>query len=317
MKYLALAVLFVAMQASPPTPRKAADSSTAASGSAKQRTSPDRTATAEPQAPVNASPAVTRDAAGNQQGTSSDQHSVSVTKLPTVSVEPDWGMWLFSFLLVVVGAIQAGILYRTWGQIERQAGTMERQLTTMQGQLEAMKSAGAQTDELIRHAAAQLAELNTSATAAKRSAEFAELAVKVSECADVLLLGVSIKFATSQRLDGNSNVVFTFKNFGRTRANNTKFSISLILPEVPHNDVVPINVAIVIGASDTQVIGCERFREWLAQETFDKFLRGESVLRFSAGVTYEDVFGQPHAAPFAGFFDFHSQTFRVEENEAG
>lgn len=94
-------------------------------------------AAAQSQTPVNAP----QNAPRNQD----DQHSVSVTKLPQVSVEPDKGMWIFSSLLVVVGLLQAVILYRTWGQIAHQAGIMGSQLTAMQGQLLQMEKAAEAT----------------------------------------------------------------------------------------------------------------------------------------------------------------------------
>ena len=83
-----------------------------------------------------------------------------------------------------------------------------------------------------------------------------------------------------------------------------------MLPDVPYDDVVPAGIGIIVGADDTQIIGCQRFREWLTKETFDTFLRWEPTLRFLAAVTYEDAFGESHAAQFGGFFDQHSRTFR-------
>jgi hypothetical protein len=48
-------------------------------------------------------------------------------------------MWIFSGLLVQVGVAQAWLVYRTWGQIERQAGIMPGQLKTMGDQVAEMR----------------------------------------------------------------------------------------------------------------------------------------------------------------------------------
>lgn len=133
MKYLALAVLLAITQAGPAVPRKA--DSTARTGSAahtgstvQQQAYNEKPNTADAPTAPDANQSEKHDAARNNQDRNDIQRDVSVTKLPTVSVEPDVGMYVFSFLLVVVGVLQIWLLYRTWGQIERQAGIMERQL---------------------------------------------------------------------------------------------------------------------------------------------------------------------------------------------
>ena len=88
MKLLPLAVLLTVMQASPPV-RKATDNSAQATAQIKSN------------------------------GTDGNQQSVSISKLPTVTVAApkrdlaDWGYWAFSGLLVIVGFLQVLLLWRT------------------------------------------------------------------------------------------------------------------------------------------------------------------------------------------------------------
>ena len=65
------------------------------------------------------------------------EHSVTITKIPPVSIVRnwiDWGVWVFSGLLVIVGFLQVWILGRTLGAIKRQAVTMESQAEHMDTQ---------------------------------------------------------------------------------------------------------------------------------------------------------------------------------------
>jgi hypothetical protein len=58
------------------------------------------------------------------------QHTVGISKLPPVSVTrdwADWGVWVFSFLLVVVGFLQVWLLWRTLGAMKQQADLMKQQ----------------------------------------------------------------------------------------------------------------------------------------------------------------------------------------------
>jgi hypothetical protein len=58
------------------------------------------------------------------------QRSVGISKLPPVSVTrdwADWGVWVFSLLLVVVGFLQVWLLWSTLGAMKRQADLMKQQ----------------------------------------------------------------------------------------------------------------------------------------------------------------------------------------------
>ena len=86
------------------------------------------------------------------------------------------------------------------------------------------------------------------ARAAKRSANAYEQTVRLTERADVLLNRAGFD---TPSLSGASRVIFTFKNFGRTRANNVRFAMSVTIPEFsdyPPNELPEL----LIGAGDTQ-----------------------------------------------------------------
>jgi hypothetical protein len=135
MEILALAVLLTIAQASPSIPRQTADNSAQAAAKIKDDKQSDKTPTHDS---VTADKTIANGPSqgnGGQQNNNDAVHTLGISKLPTVSVEPDWGMYIFSFLLVAVGALQVWLLYRTWGQIERQAGIMERQTLLMERQI--------------------------------------------------------------------------------------------------------------------------------------------------------------------------------------
>ena len=112
MKYFILTMLLAVVQTAPPIPRKAANSATSSSQKVQKKTGGNQAPTAPSESQVNASAAPNHEAARNEQGTDNAQNSVSVSKLPPVTITApkrdwvDWGFWVFNLLLVVVGALQ-------------------------------------------------------------------------------------------------------------------------------------------------------------------------------------------------------------------
>jgi hypothetical protein len=293
MKYFALAMLLAVLQTAPPAPRKAPDNASSSSKNIKQDSGNLQTPS------VAATPQIDRQSGETPTDTHAQEATVIRESAPVPKPGKDW--WdkayvIFTGLLVIVGGLAVGYAVKTLRAIERQALSMRRQTT---------------------HLRNSVIQARRAANAAKKSADFAELATKLAECADVLLLRVGIVLnPRTQRLDGDAHVELEFKNFGRTRADDTRFTVSLQLPDVPDDDAIPEKIAVIMGAGDTQIVGFHRFREWLTQETFDKFLRGEIVLRFSARAAYDDVFGESHSAQFSAYFDHRTRVFRVAENKA-
>lgn len=72
---------------------------------------------------------------GEPRASEDREHSVKLSSLPPVTLTDktktfrdevlDWGPWIFNFLLVVVGALQIWLLFRTWRTIDRQADLQE------------------------------------------------------------------------------------------------------------------------------------------------------------------------------------------------
>jgi hypothetical protein len=89
-------------------------------------------------------PVQQHNAVENAQATPSAEHSVTVSKLPTVTVATpkrdwaDWGYWAFSLFLVIVGVLQVALLWWTLGVVRRQAHEMKRQRSYMRLQWKAM-----------------------------------------------------------------------------------------------------------------------------------------------------------------------------------
>lgn len=184
MKYFALAVLLVVMQASPPVPRKTADPRNRASQNVKSDSSGDQGPSQQPQNVVQPINAQLNQDTSHSPAAENAQKSVVVRELPPVSVTKDW--WdrsyiIFTGILIIVGLIGVRAAYKTLGEIKTQREAMQGQLMAMQGQLDAMTSSGKQTDKLIKHAADQVVALTDAAQAAKETAEAAQINAMNSE----------------------------------------------------------------------------------------------------------------------------------------
>jgi hypothetical protein len=119
MNLLYITVLLAIMQTSPPVPRKATRTIIKTNETPSQNTN------------------------GSNQENDNTEHPISISKLPTVTVTTPtrdwagWGYWAFSLLLVVVGGLQIGLLWRTLGAIRRQADIMDSQKTMLQDSVKA------------------------------------------------------------------------------------------------------------------------------------------------------------------------------------
>ncbi len=174
------------------------------------------------------------------------------------------------------------------GAIKEQAGIMERQTKATE----------------------------TAANAAQKSAEIAEMALKLADRADVLLesAGLTHHPNSGSVLTGYSSALFRFKNFGRTRAVNVKFAVSLSVSET-HSSPPPIE-PVVLGADAHQTVRFPQFREWMTEKTFTGISKGEIPLTFQSRVTYEDIFGDSHIAENGGTYMPENDRFRLSGNRA-
>lgn len=155
-----------------------------------------------------------------------------------------------------------------------------------------------------------------SAYAAKKSADMAEAAVRLTERADILLDAVS--FEANNPLP---DVILRVKNFGRTRAIDTRIDCKLIVIP-PKNGFVPnrepmcaTEGPLTIGAGDGQNIRFSGLHGWFV-EFHGSVMRGLIGLRVELAVSYRDVFDKPHRTIAEGSFMPQSRTFRIDRNES-
>jgi len=201
MRYLVLTALLAVMQTAP-SPRKVPDSASGSSRNVKQGAADQQTPS------VPAMPPTDKHSAEAPAETHALENAVVRESVPPKPRKDGWDKASVAFagLLVGIGAYGVLMAKRTLKAIERQALSMRYQTT---------------------HLRNSVIQARRAANAAKKSAEFSELATKLAECADVLLLRVGIVLnPNTQRLDGDAHVSLEFKNFGRTE----QTTLRLLLP---------------------------------------------------------------------------------------
>jgi hypothetical protein len=161
MNWLLLAVLLAVPQAPPPTPGPTPDKTAPTQQGAQ---APDNSST-PPATPSQPAPDTSTTKPNENSGATTKPDvslaPVEISKFPPVSVTKGWTdytYWGFGLLLVVVGALQVLLLYRTLGAISDQAGTMKVQAQTMKDQAQIMEQQSKATEE-----AAKAATLNAKA----------------------------------------------------------------------------------------------------------------------------------------------------------
>jgi hypothetical protein len=164
------------------------------------------------------------------------QPSVNIDKIPPVTVVPqkrdwaDWGYWVFSALLVVVGGFQVWLLWRTLGAITEQANLMERQ-------------AKANEDAVMAARDNALAAV-AGAEAARANAESAEATVRQMKGTARRELRARVSVVGAKRLgaatSGSYQAEITIKNFGRVTAYRCTCIVDLVLrPNGANDDQFP------------------------------------------------------------------------------
>jgi hypothetical protein len=189
--------------------------------------------------------------------------------------DPIWSSWA----LVVVGVVAAWIALRTLNDLKEQT-----------------------------------AAAKASAEAAKKSAEVAEMSLKEAERADVLLSRCSLESDESGSAE-DCRVVIEYQNFGRTRGNEVKLTLDLVVEGVPKTDCEAIPF-ITLGAGEAKKITSQQFGEFLDARTAQAVFSREIPLRFESGVTYKDIFGNPHQSTYSGTYDWINSTFRLDSQNS-
>jgi hypothetical protein len=153
------------------------------------------------------------------------------------------------------------------------------------------------------------------ADAAKKSADTAEAALRLTQRSDILLDQAQLNIGDAQGGAG-AIVILVFKNFGSTRALKAVFRTGLLTPVTP-NKGAPVIGPITLGPNDTQRITFERFGNWMTQDTAVQIFGGKVLLQFFAEVTYEDIFGVGHFSRYYGTWNHETRAFRLDKHEAG
>lgn len=228
MKIIALAVLLTVMQAGPPIPRKSANNPAQAPTHVKGES---QAKTPSIPAPIKADGTEPTKSNSSKQHSEDTEHSISISKLPTVSVAApkrdlaDWAYWGFNFLLVVTSGFQVYLLFRTLGAVNRQAKETGRQVEVTVEQLRAM-------NEQITEMSEQTAVLNKSVEVAKESADAATAQIQMMKSKERARLDIktsSIEVEGLNKTLWNMEAKLEFRNLGPSRAHITNSAGELIV----------------------------------------------------------------------------------------
>jgi hypothetical protein len=302
MQFLILAALLAVMQTSPSLSRQAAKTG----GQHEQTVSKGSPASveADTHGPTKANSA--------QQHPDNADHTVGISKLPPVSVTKDWadwGVWVFSLLLVAVGLLQVLLLWRTLGAIQRQADSLGRQVDLTFGQLRAMH-------EQITEMSSQTDVLERSVKAAQDSADLAKQSANMAVRVAIPTLVID-KFeqantgaASLEATIQFPNVRIVLKNYGQTPALLRSWNIVFTCEELPltpdywnqpgHPEVKPTAAGIVLQKDviqPNQPYTIPDLHSWqrteLSPEDIQAVITRKKTLWAYGFICYDDLFGSP------------------------
>lgn len=150
---------------------------------------------------------------------------------------------------------------------------------------------------------------------AKRSADTATQALRLTERADVLFENVGIRTDTIGHPE-HSVMTMGFRNFGRTRADQVYAGFTMKAPDQEPMTATPFGPT-VTGSGDTLILTFAPLSEYATERTFKRMWEGEICLALEGEVTYHDVFGAPHrTACVASFWFKRTPQFSIERKEA-
>jgi len=282
---LVIALLCPCLQSQPPTPTPTARRETKQNEIRPKRsqTNPDNKASSHSPAPANEKgPEGT---AESKQDSRSKKGEDSATRDWTTPERlPDWLLAIFTFVLVCVGILQ-------W--------------LTMQGHERAL---GAMRDSMRDG----LEQTKKAADAAAKSADVADLALKLAERADILLLNAGFSYEEGLvSVLRDSSIFITFENLGRTRANHVRFDTTLVVEGIFQENfgVGPI----AIGPGQSRKVVLRRLQRLFPDDVVARVLSGGVPMYFTGVLTYEDVFQYTHTLEYKGIFDPLSAGFLMED----
>jgi hypothetical protein len=217
---------------------------------------------------------------------------------------PDWGLWVFNLLLVIVGGFQIWLLFRTFGAIKRQADNMDRQTGILE------KSAKAASDN------ASAAEANTRTL---RNLERPWVLVRM-EPVEMAISDLELLDHPAQQM----SLKYTIRNYGRSPAWVTKhWSGVKILPlpsDISENPLyLPIERSVDIELSEFYEPGKRRGNTIpIPYSLIFKLIKRSAFLYIYGCIVYRDVWGDSHETHFSFFYhvppdgDLNPQDFYAE-----
>lgn len=300
MDALALAVILAVTQTLLPVPRQIANKSAATSERVQSQANPNKTPPAQSQPSVYANGTPSYDPNRNEQGADDAQHPVSISKLPPVMVVPpkrdwvDWGYWVFSGLLVVVGGLQVRLLWRTLSAIRQQADLMKRQAELMERQ-------AVKLDESVAVADRAAIAAQASAGAAKENIEIIINKERARVSVEINLLSLTLP-ALAHTANYNLRV------YGPADAEAYVVSSSLGAlitdsPEPPTSGFVEYrmfgipNVLTKHNPIENRMTFLQP-KFTLDQGDIDSVNQGKAFVHFWGCIKYKDVFDRPRETYF-------------------
>lgn len=279
MKPLLIAVLLAIMQAPPPVQGKAVNDA-AGSGQNIAGQGEKHEAASAPAAPIHKDDSTPRaEPESSEVGRSDTQNPIRIGELPLVSVRrdwADWGVWIFSGLLVVVGFLQVWLLFGTLRAIKRQADLMEKQTGILERSV------------VVAEASADAAY--TSAQVAMGTA-IPTLVVDEFGLADMGAASLEAKLQSPK-------IRIVVKNYGQTPAFLKAWSLILTCEALPTTPVYGSPHALeksVVLPDESLVLPVETVfpRHFFSAKDVEAIVQQEKILRVYGRVQYGDLFGSP------------------------
>lgn len=152
------------------------------------------------------------------------------------------------------------------------------------------------------------------ADAAKKSADVAEQALRISQAADVHLDAVSVMDDTQAGFYKPTNrVSFRFQNFGSTQARDVAFEYTM-KTSVGKETGSEKPLRTVIPAGATRTLSTRPMAGWLTIQEAQAIELGQAEVRFTVSVTWKDVFGETSTAVFSGFYQSGEKKWGYEKD---
>ena len=229
------------------------------------------------------------------KSTPAAQQSITVSKLPPVTIAKDGIDWatVANYLLVVVGIGGIAVAIWTLCYIRKQAIEMRRQRILMLRTLRAIQ-------KQARHMGDQTTILGNSVIAAQKSADAADISAKAAMGVAVPTLRIE-GFALQGDWHNPDNLRFPrvsilLRNHGTTPAFLQGLSLAFVcgdLPEKPEYKGCPVPSDNVVPPGKTISLDGGHFLPSLSQEDVQSVLDERHGFAVCGRVSYEDIFESP------------------------